>query len=74
MFNDLMKEVNAKKKQEISAKNVNVQANTNLTAKQQQKKEQDEIEDMLAGLWFAFIYNNSFMLSIRCIAYLWFSY
>jgi antitoxin component of MazEF toxin-antitoxin module len=50
MFNDLMKEVNAKKKQEISAKNVNVQANTNLTAKQQQKKEQDEIEDMLAGL------------------------
>lgn len=35
MFNDLMKEVNAKKKQEISAKNVNVTANANVTVKQQ---------------------------------------
>lgn len=40
MFNDLMKEVNTKKKQEIAGKTVNVNANVNITAKQQ-KKEQD---------------------------------
>lgn len=48
MFNDLMKEVNTAKKKEIAGKNVNVNANVN--AKQTVKKEQDDIEDMLANL------------------------
>ena len=48
MFNDLMKEVNTKKKEQISGKNVNVQAAT--TVKQTQKKEVDDVEDMLANL------------------------
>ena len=53
MFNDLLKEVNTAKKKEIAGKNVNVNANvnSNVTVKQTAKKEQDDIEDMLANLW-----------------------
>lgn len=52
MFNDLLKEVNTAKKKEIAGKNVNVNANvnSNVTVKQTAKKEQDDIEDMLANL------------------------
>ncbi len=50
MFNDLLKEVNDKKKQQIAGKNVQVNPVINATSKQAQKKEQDEIEDMLANL------------------------
>lgn len=47
-----MKEVTVKKQKDIAAKNVNVIPNTaqNNAIKQPQKKEADEIEDMLANL------------------------
>lgn len=51
MFNDLMKEVNTNKKQQIAGKNVNVNAQSTYNNKNVQKKEADEIEDMLANLW-----------------------
>lgn len=51
MFKDLMNEVNtAKKKAVESNKNVNVNVAATATAKNVNKKEQDEIEDMLANL------------------------
>lgn len=48
MFNDLMKEVNTKKGQDVAKKNVNVNPIGVPAAKQ--KNEKDEIEDMLANL------------------------
>lgn len=45
-----MKEVNTNKKQQIAGKNVNVAAQSTLNNKNVQKKEADEIEDMLANL------------------------
>jgi hypothetical protein len=50
MFNDLMKEVNTAKKQQIAGKNVNVNPTVTVAQKQTNKKEADEIEDMLANL------------------------
>ena len=48
MLNELMGEVNAAKKKNVQAgKNVSVNANTNTV---KQKKEADDIEDMLANL------------------------
>ena len=50
MFNDLMKEVNTKKKEQISGKNVGVNVQAQGTVKQTAKKEVDDVEDMLANL------------------------
>ena len=41
MFNDLMKEVNTAKKQQIAGKNVNVNPTAQISQKQAQKKEAD---------------------------------
>lgn len=50
MFNELMNEVNAAKKKQISA-NKGVSVDVQLGPKNvQTKKEKDEIEDMLANL------------------------
>ena len=50
MFADLMKEVKTDKEKNIAKKNVNIQP-TVQTQKNVQKKEVDDIENMLANLW-----------------------
>lgn len=44
MFNDLLKEVNAKKKEQIAGKNVQVAANTNVNVNVQQKQQKKEVD------------------------------
>lgn len=51
MFNELLNEVKAEKKNKIEGgKNVNVNVGPTITNKNVAKKEVDDIEDMLANL------------------------
>jgi len=60
MFKELMGEVNRDKKKQIEGnKGVNVNVAASSTAKNFQKKQQnDEIEDMLANLWSSIRYDK----------------
>lgn len=56
MFNELMNEVNKDKKKNIEAKkNVNVNVEVGANKNVNKKAEVDDIEDMLANLWYIII-------------------